>query len=102
MEKELQDNLILVAELMEWTLHPFGFFDYNDKRQFIGDVVTEWSLQIPVWAKLFPHATKEEFQYYHHAIDNDNPRAGFDIIISIIKRIKQCTQKTLSQKLKDG
>lgn len=100
MEKQLQDNLKLVAELMEWTLHPFGFFDYKDKRQFIGDVVTEWSLQIPVWAKLCSlfndHGTfratvvtRVEMNDYEIAVRNDNPRAGFDIIISIIKRIKK-------------
>jgi hypothetical protein len=53
---------------------------------------SSWDWQIPVWAKLWNEyrymvISENEYNKYNFHVSNDNPEAGFEIIVSILKRI---------------
>lgn len=98
MDKELQDNLKLVAEYLKIPKCDCGDpacrnYDFGGFVFFLPSEMkyhTSWDWQIPVWAKLreSPELNWHDQSEYTTAIDNDKPEEGFSIICDILKRIK--------------
>lgn len=97
MDQELQDNVKIVAHWMGWTTyegkHGLSFKHPDKMAVYSAETIgfhDNWQRQIPVWAKLQKEQLPEmgEIYEYYRAVDDDNPRAGFDTIVDIIKRIK--------------
>lgn len=98
MDKELQDNLKLVAEYDGWVpdvpnhLGEMMYYQKTKPHTVLADMKyhTSWDWQNEVWVKLWGE-TFESVEYaksYHDAIDDGNKEAAFKIICDILKRIK--------------
>ena len=75
----LNEKLKVVAE----------YDGYKHPERYWWFYTSDWRLQIPVWAKLYKTGklSREIIGQYSMCVCNAQPAEGFDIIVSIIKRI---------------